>query len=65
MAGTPHGIANILACPNGHSAANRQRNIFAAVNSFFEHLCTPAGGSYFEEVAGYWGTGASGYDATG
>lgn len=66
MGGTVHGIANLLACPNGHTAANRQRNIFAAVNSFFEHLSTPAGGNYMEPVAGYFGEGgATGYDATG
>jgi hypothetical protein len=65
MAGTPHGLVNarILAAT---VTANANRNAFAIVAAFFEHLCTAGGGNYCTRIASYWGEGgATGWDRTG
>jgi hypothetical protein len=64
MGGTPHGLVNarILAARINDDA---NRDAFAIVAAFLDHLATAPGGSYTTRIASYWGSGGTGFDRTG
>lgn len=64
MAGTLHGVVNKRIPRVADNSYNNSAHYLAAVAQFFNHLCTPAGGSYMTRVASNWG-GGSGWDYVG
>jgi hypothetical protein len=63
MGGTVHGLVNRHHTAGGLDP-NANRDTFAHVAAFFDHLSTPAGGDIMTRVASNWGNG-TGFDRSG